>query len=87
GKKAFINETIETLRGNLRAITGEIGRLIDASTAGQLAERGDQARFVGDFGKLVSGINGMLDAILRPIAEGNRVIALASEGDLTQRFE
>ncbi|VXC63950.1 methyl-accepting chemotaxis protein [Sphingomonas sp. 8AM] len=85
GKKAFINDTIEELRGNLREIIGEIRRLIDASTAGRLSERGDVARFPGDFGKLVGGINGMLDAILLPIGEGNRVLSLVSGGDLTQR--
>ncbi|MEH3103648.1 MAG: methyl-accepting chemotaxis protein [Sphingomonas phyllosphaerae] len=87
GKKVFINDTIEELRGNFREIIGEIRRLIDASTAGRLSERGDTARFPGDFGKVVGGINGMLDAILVPIAEGNRVLALVSGGDLTQRVE
>jgi len=87
GKKAFINETIETLRGNLIAITGEIGRLISASTQGQLEIRGDETRFVGDFTQLIIGINGMLDAILLPIAEGNRVLDLVSEGSLVERVE
>ncbi len=84
GKKAFINETVETLRGNFRAIISELQRLIEASTAGQLDERGAAGRFVGDFAKLVAGINGMLDAIILPIAEGNRVLKLVSEGDLRQ---
>ncbi|NBC38008.1 methyl-accepting chemotaxis protein, partial [Novosphingobium sp. FSY-8] len=87
GKKAFINDTIETLRANLRGITGEISRLISASTEGQLSVRGDSERFVGDFSELISGINGMLDAILLPIAEGNRVLDLASTGNLTERVE
>jgi methyl-accepting chemotaxis protein len=87
GKKAFINETIEALRTNLRAIFDEIERLIAASTAGQLSERGDGRRFPGDFGRLIGGINGMLDAILLPIAEGNRVLRLVSEGNLTERVE
>lgn len=87
GKKAFINETIETLRGNFKDIVTEIQRLIVASTAGKLTERGEDHRFVGDFAKLVSGINGMLDAILLPIAEGNRVLNLVSTGDLTQRVD
>ena len=87
GKKAFINETIETLRGNLRAITAELQRLISASTAGQLSERGAADRFVGDFAKLVAGINGMLDAIILPISEGNRVLRQVSVGDLTERVE
>ena len=87
GKKAFINETIEALRGNLRAITTELQRLIAASTAGQLSERGAADRFVGDFAKLVAGINGMLDAIIIPISEGNRVLRQVSVGDLTERVE
>ncbi|WP_201785403.1 hypothetical protein, partial [Sphingomonas sp. WG] len=87
GKKAFINDTVETLRRNLREITGEIQRLIALSTSGDLNARGDQKRFVGDFAALVGGINGMLDAILLPIAEGNRVLNLVSLGDLRERVE
>jgi methyl-accepting chemotaxis protein len=85
GKKAFINHTVETLRGNLRSITGEIQRLVVASTAGKLSERGHADKFIGDFAKLVSGINGMLDAILLPINEGNRIIGRLTIGDLSER--
>ncbi|WP_322964565.1 methyl-accepting chemotaxis protein [Sphingomonas fuzhouensis] len=87
GKKAFINDTIELLRANFKAIIGEIQRLIAASTAGQLSERGDAMRFPGDFAGLISGINGMLDAILLPIGEGNRVLDLVSTGSLLERVE
>ncbi|WP_246027329.1 methyl-accepting chemotaxis protein [Novosphingobium umbonatum] len=82
GQKAFINETIETLRKNLRDITEEIQRLITAATNGKLGERGNDSRFVGDFARLVVGINGMLDAIVLPIEEGNKVLRLVSVGDL-----
>jgi methyl-accepting chemotaxis protein len=87
GKKAFINDTVEVLRGNFRAIIAEIQRLIVASTAGKLSERGEAGRFIGDFATLVSGINGMLDATLLPISEGNRVLNQVSAGDLTERVE
>lgn len=87
GKKAFINETIETLRGNLRAITAEIQGLILAATEGRLNERGDQSQYVGDFARLVSGINGMLDATILPMEEGNRVLAKLGAGDLCERVE
>ncbi|WP_264393059.1 methyl-accepting chemotaxis protein [Porphyrobacter sp. ULC335] len=87
GKKAFINETIETLRRNLRAITSEIQGLILASTEGRLSERGDDKRFVGDFSELIVGINGMLDATLQPIEEGNRILAKLGAGDLSERVE
>ncbi len=87
GKKAFINNTVETLRNNFRRIFGELDGLTVAATAGRLSQRGEADRFVGDFAKMVSGINGMLDAIILPIAEGNRVLDLVSTGDLTQRVE
>ncbi|NKJ42021.1 methyl-accepting chemotaxis protein [Novosphingobium sp. SG720] len=87
GKKAFINDNIEDLRRNLREITGEIQRLIKASTAGELEQRGEAHRFAGDFAGLVRGINSMLDAILVPIAEGNRVLAKVSDGDLREKVE
>ncbi|MBT0671453.1 HAMP domain-containing protein [Novosphingobium profundi] len=87
GKKAFINETIETLRANLRDITAEIQRMILSATAGRLSERGDDRRFVGDFAGLIVGINGMLDAILDPIGEGNRVLSLVSTGNLLETVD
>ncbi len=87
GKKAFINDTVEALRRNLRDIIGEVQRLIKASTAGELGERGDDRRFVGDFAGLIAGINAMLDATLLPIEEGNRVLNLASVGDLREMVE
>ncbi len=87
GKKAFINDTIETLRRNLRAITSEIQALIVAATEGRLSERGDERRFIGDFANLISGINGMLDATLLPIEEGNRILAKLGAGDLGERVE
>ena len=87
GKKAFINDTVETLRGNLRAITSEIRRLIDAATRGDLNERGDSSHSNGDFATIVVGINTMLDTILAPVIEGNRVLDQISSGDLRARFE
>ncbi|KQM57313.1 chemotaxis protein [Sphingomonas sp. Leaf16] len=87
GKKAFINDTIEALRRNFKEISGEIQRLTRAATAGQLSERGEVARFAGDYAAMVAGINGMLDAIILPIAEGNRVLDRVSTGDLTGRVE
>ena len=87
GKNAFINDNIEGLRRNLRAITGEIGQLIKASTMGELTRRGEAQRFSGDFAGLIQGINSMLDAILLPIAEGNRVLANVSGGDLREKVD
>ncbi|MDE2121393.1 MAG: hypothetical protein KGJ64_11925, partial [Betaproteobacteria bacterium] len=87
GKKAFINDTIETLRGNLKGLIAELQRLIAASAAGQLSERARAGEFKGDFGALIAGINRMLDEILLPIGEGNRILRQIRGGNLRERVE
>ena len=53
-------------------------RLIDASKEGQLSERGKPENFQGAYAEIVRGVNTMLDAILLPIGEGNRILAQIS---------
>jgi methyl-accepting chemotaxis protein len=65
----------------------EIRRLVQASHDGRLSERGRTDRFEGNNRKVVEGVNEMLDAILLPIAEGNRVLTLLRGGNLRERVE
>ncbi len=62
----------------------EIQRLVEASRAGRLTERGNAQNFSGYKRKVIDGVNEMLDAILLPIAEGNRVLAQISEGNIDE---
>ena len=55
------------------------GALTDASKEGQLSERGKPEQFQGAYAEIVRGVNAMLDAILLPIGEGNRILAQISE--------
>ncbi|MCP4179261.1 MAG: methyl-accepting chemotaxis protein [bacterium] len=86
GKKIFINETIENVRVNLKEIGSELNSLIDASKVGALQTRGKASKYSGDWEKLIDGVNEMLDAILKPIQEANRVLQLISKGDLTEKI-
>ena len=87
GKQAFISEAIEGLRGNLQAVAAEIQRLTQASAAGLLQERGKADQFKGGFADQIRGTNAMLDAILLPIAEGNRILSLIRGGNLREKVE
>ena len=51
----------------------EIARLVEASREGRLTERANVDQFSGAQRETMQGINDMLDAILLPIGEGNRV--------------
>ncbi|MFZ2407832.1 MAG: methyl-accepting chemotaxis protein [Methylobacter sp.] len=65
----------------------ELQRLTEASREGQLSERGKPEQFKGAYAEVIGGVNDMLDAILIPIGEGNRILSLISGGDLRQRVE
>jgi methyl-accepting chemotaxis protein len=62
----------------------ELGRLIEASKEGQLSDRGKPEQFQGAYAEIVRGVNTMLDAILLPIGEGNRILAQISNGKIDE---
>jgi len=68
----------------LQTLEKELARLISASHAGQLSERGKDGEFQGAFAGIVRGVNNMLDAILLPIGEGNRILAQISAGKIDE---
>jgi methyl-accepting chemotaxis protein len=65
-------------------VLNEIMRLVDASKEGRLTERGKATLFNGTHREIVQSVNEMLDAILVPIGEGNRVLAQISEGKIDE---
>jgi methyl-accepting chemotaxis protein len=71
----------------LQGLQEELGRLTVASREGLLSERGKPEQFHGAYAGIVKGINDMLDAILLPIAEGNRVLGLVRGGNLREKVE
>jgi methyl-accepting chemotaxis protein len=81
--KQAVNNVATTLQG----LQKELQRLTEASREGQLSERGKPKQFKGAYAEVVGGINEMLDAILLPIGEGNRILSLICGGDLRQRVE
>jgi len=68
----------------LQSLQNEMARLIEASREGQLSERGKPEQFQGAYAEIVRGVNVMLDAILLPIGEGNRILAQISNGKVDE---
>ena len=71
----------------VQSLQKEMGRLTEASKDGQLSDRGKPEQFKGAYAEIVSGVNTMLDAILLPIGEGNRILALIRGGNLREKVE
>jgi methyl-accepting chemotaxis protein len=78
--KQAVNNVATTLQG----LQKELQRLTEASRDGQLSERGKPEQFKGAYAEVVGGVNDMLDAILLPIGEGNRILAQISGGKIDE---
>jgi methyl-accepting chemotaxis protein len=75
---------VNTVAGVLQNLQKELARLIEASREGQLSDRGKPEQFQGAYAEIVRGVNTMLDAILVPIGEGNRILAQISNGKIDE---
>ncbi len=82
GKKAFINETIEAMRVNLKKFGDELSRLINATKEGRLEMRGEANAYEGDWSQLVAGVNALIDAFVHPIQVTADYVDRISKGDM-----
>jgi methyl-accepting chemotaxis protein len=71
----------------LQGLEAELERLTVASTEGLLTERGKPEKFKGTYAEVVVGVNQMLDAILLPIGEANRILTQISNGRVNELIE
>ena len=86
GKKAFINDTIETVRENLKSLITDMDMLAVAAREGKLATRADAARHGGDFRRIVEGVNRTLDAVIGPLNVSAEYVDRISKGDTPARI-
>jgi methyl-accepting chemotaxis protein len=84
GDHEKMKQAVNNVANVLQGLQKELGRLTEASREGQLSERGKPAQFQGAYAGIVKGVNDMLDAILLPIGEGNRVLAQITSGRIDE---
>jgi methyl-accepting chemotaxis protein len=86
GKKAFINDTFEQVRANLKALIADTERLVKASVEGKLDTRADASKHGGDFRKIVEGLNNTLDAVIGPLNVAAEYVDRISKGDIPAKI-
>jgi methyl-accepting chemotaxis protein len=84
GDHEKMKQAVNNVAVVLQSLEKEMARLTDASREGQLSERGKPEHFQGAYAEIVRGVNAMLDAILLPIGEGNRILAQISAGRIDE---
>jgi methyl-accepting chemotaxis protein len=86
GGNAIINQTIEQLRQNMKALVTDANMLSKAAVAGKLATRADASKHQGDFQKIVHGVNETLDAVIGPLNVAAEYVDRISKGDIPPKI-
>ncbi len=60
GKKAFINDNIERLRGNLQNVIAEMNHMSDEHQKGDIDVAMSTEKFAGDYRRMAQGVNDMV---------------------------
>jgi methyl-accepting chemotaxis protein len=84
GDHEKMKKAVNNIAGVVQSLQKEMARLTDASKEGQLSDRGKPEQFQGAYAEIVRGVNIMLDAILLPIGEGNRILTQVSNGKIDE---
>jgi len=84
GDHEKMKQAVNNVGTVVQGLQKELMRLTDASREGQLSDRGKPEQFQGAYADIVRGVNAMLDAILLPIGEGNRILAQISNGKIDE---
>jgi methyl-accepting chemotaxis protein len=84
GDHEKMKQNVNGIADMLRKFQSELGKLTESSRQGQLEKRGDPAMFQGAYAEVIKGVNEMLDAILLPIGEGNRVLDQIARGKVDE---
>jgi len=86
GKKVFINNTVEQVRTNLKALIADASMLSKAAVEGRLSTRADASKHQGDFRKIVAGVNDTLDAVIGPLNVAAKYVDDISKGNIPAKI-
>lgn len=79
-----IYESLELMRGSISALIKDAVMLSDAAIEGNLSTRADAERHMGDFKKIVEGVNATLDAVINPLNLASDCIDRIAKGDIPE---
>jgi methyl-accepting chemotaxis protein len=90
GKKSEKDELIPSLImmiETIRSLVKETDLLSEAAVEGNLSVRGQEAGFLGEYARVIQGINKTLDAVNAPVEEALKVLQEMAMGNLQMEME
>ena len=83
--KDVLNKSFVKVVKALKDLVSEATMLSKAGVEGRLTTRGNAANFNGGYKEIVQGVNDTLDAVIKPVQDGARVMDEFATGDFTGR--
>jgi methyl-accepting chemotaxis protein len=80
-----LSKSMSRATGVLKDLLADAKRIIAAARAGDLTKRGDTSKYQGAYAELLTGMNGVVEAVADPLAEANKVLTRLADRDLTAR--
>ncbi|MDR3625342.1 MAG: methyl-accepting chemotaxis protein [Ignavibacteriaceae bacterium] len=71
----------------IKSLLTEADMLIRSGEKGDLKVRGDASKFEGEWGKLITGINSIVDYIVAPLKESSDILQKMADGDFTVKVK
>ncbi len=78
---------LRLLKSSIERLIGDVRMQVDAAQAGNLRARVDASRHPGEFGRIVTGLNDTLEAIVQPFEAASTALTHLADLDLTHRTE
>ncbi len=79
----LLKNNLNTCVDNVNALIRDSNMLAEAAVAGRLSVRADVTPHLGDFGKVVAGMNATMDAVVNPLRDVEDTLARLATGDFT----
>jgi methyl-accepting chemotaxis protein len=87
GKKAFINDTIEKVRSNIKSFIADMNHMSQEHDAGDIDVRMDVSKYQGAYAEMANGVNTMVGGHIDVKKKSMAVVRAFGEGDLTATIE
>jgi methyl-accepting chemotaxis protein len=84
GQYNIIKNNLNNMVKMMSELLAQTDILIKGATAGELDKRANAELFVGGWNQLVTGVNDILNNVVPPIQDVQRVMAALEQGDMTQ---
>jgi methyl-accepting chemotaxis protein len=82
GDFAKLRDSLNRVTEVLKMRGDDVHQLMDAALQGRLSFRADASKYTGENGKMISGFNAVLDAVMKPIEAAAQCVDRISRGEI-----